>query len=1014
MPDPSPPFFLRLFGAPAVEYPGEVVTGFRSWRALALLAYLVFQALPDGRGPARPVSRSELVELIWPDRDESQGRSNLRWALSWLAGLLPGAVMRTRTTAWFVLPPGCRVDLYELAAAIERPQELSPERFQAVWRGELLQGVYGDSSAEFETWLLTQRESWRLRVLETLAALVAAHEQAGAYEVALQFAGQWLALEPWAEEGYRHTMRLLVRMGRPEAALEQFERCRRILAEELGTEPGAETVQLFQRVQAGLQQPRHNLPSQPTPFIGRSRLLQTVSQLLGQPQVRLVTLFAPPGMGKTRLAQEAARQVAGHFVDGAWLVSLENVTSADGAVSAIAAALAVGGIRDDAGTTSPSTPLVRLLARRELLLVLDNLDHPEAITPLLSALMRQIPGVRLLVTAHERLHLQWEHAVEVDGLGQEAAVQLFCRVAERYKPDCRPDAEDLRCIEEIFRMVGGMPLALELAAAWVRMQSCRAIADALRHNLHMLASDEPDRPDRQRSIDVALDHTWHSLEPMAQQIIARLACFAGGFTSEAAEKVADAGWRHLAPLIDRALLQQNLDPAGNAPVRYTIHPLLRRYALEQISAEALHGNRNRHSHYYAGLLQRHTAALQNGTDAAIATIQREAENIRLAWEWAVDQELVGDIATGFEGLAYFCDMSCQWREGLAWFSAAAVMLRRFNSPFEGLTQMARVVEIGVLIGQANFLSRLGRNGQAREILHQSLAAIERTGYEPALPLAHFLLGRCCTSLADYSAAIEHLQQSAELCRQAEDERGVARALVNLSGLLVSTGNYAEAEATVMESEKLFSRSGDQRGQAVASLTRARVALAAGFPGIGRLHLDQCRRHMQGAGGRSLLAEVDRYAGVAAWLEHDRDRARELLTMAAETLRDLGEDDSLITVLHLLVTLALQQGQTAEAQELLAELLALQNGSRHTARVVALLTAQGEWLLAMGREHEARHILGQALERSDQAGMLPRKLTVLAVLARLEALAGNGEKSAELVTLIRHHPATHALTRHLLG
>ena len=313
-------FKLRLLGAIQLENGDGESVQFRSRRAVALLVYLILQN--------RPIPRSQLVQLIWPDKTEKQGRGNLRWVLSYLSSVLPDAIQRTRYTVQFDCPPGSTVDLLDIQSALASDNFDRLEKLLLATDGEFMAGFYFDESAEYETWLITQRETWRLRLFEALEMLIEQRVASRDNEAALLCAEKWLALEAWEEKAHRWAMTLLARMGRTDAALEQYERCWRILAEELGTEPTDETTALYRRLTESNTKPRHNLPAQPNQLVGRAVEIDRISTLL-QEETRLITVVGPGGMGKTRLAIAAAEGLIDQFLDGVAFVDLTSVSDAE-------------------------------------------------------------------------------------------------------------------------------------------------------------------------------------------------------------------------------------------------------------------------------------------------------------------------------------------------------------------------------------------------------------------------------------------------------------------------------------------------------------------------------------------------------------------------------------------------------------------------------------------------------------------------------------------------------------
>ena len=239
---------IRLLGALRVERDGQPVPHFRSLKTLALLGYLIVSE--------RPVAREHLAGLFWGDSPTPEALGHLRRALHNLAKLLPGCLTADRQTVAFVAGPECQADL-RLFHTLERHGDSAAlAQAAALYRGPFLEGLYLDDCSEFETWLLAERERWRLAVARVLDRLITHHAQRGDYEAALHFASRLVELDPWREEAQQQQMLLLARTGQFSAALRQYDACRRILAEELGVAPSPETVALYERLRiAAARQP---------------------------------------------------------------------------------------------------------------------------------------------------------------------------------------------------------------------------------------------------------------------------------------------------------------------------------------------------------------------------------------------------------------------------------------------------------------------------------------------------------------------------------------------------------------------------------------------------------------------------------------------------------------------------------------------------------------------------------------------------------------------------------------
>jgi predicted ATPase/transcriptional regulator with XRE-family HTH domain len=322
-----------------------------------------------------------------------------------------------------------------------------------------------------------------------------------------------------------------------------------------------------------------NLPAPPTPLIGRETELAQIAARLDQRDCRLLTLVGPGGVGKTRLALQAAIELSASFPDGVCFVPLAALNSAELLVPAIAGALGF----TFHGRADPKAQLLTYLREKDLLLVLDNFEQLLAGADVLSDLIQVAPGVVLLATSREPLHLRVEWLLDIPGLlvparaddsgvEQSSAVRLFVQTANRMQADFTLSPATIPSVVRICQFVAGMPLAIELAAAWVRSRSCSEIARELEQSLESLATTMHDVPARHRSMRAVFDHSWRLLSDAEQGVLRRLSVFRGGMQADAAARVAGATPLLLAALVDKSLLRHN--GAG----RYQLHELVQRYA----------------------------------------------------------------------------------------------------------------------------------------------------------------------------------------------------------------------------------------------------------------------------------------------------------------------------------------------------------------------------------------------------------------------------------------------------
>ena len=404
---------------------------------------------------------------------------------------------------------------------------------------------------------------------------------------------------------------------------------------------------------------KHNLPAQSTDFIGREQELAGIQRRLADSACRLLTLLGPGGIGKTRLAIEAARQQMRAYPDGVYLVPFASVESPEFVVQALVDG--VGLVQTN--QRDPLEQLISYLRERTLLLVIDNFEHLLGGVDILREVLARSKAVKLLVTSRERLRLKEEWVFDVQGLhyplvgsggrtgvahADYEAGQLFFQTAQRAKSDFEPDTEEQASIARICQLVGGMPLGIELAASWVRLLTCADIAREVAHNLDILATSWRDVPERHRSIQAVLDHSWKLLAAGEQDAFRRLTIFSGGFGREAATAVADTSLTMLLALVDKSIVQR-IDAD-----RFGIHELVKQYGSDKLRAdpETWTATRLRHCRYHAAFFYERMSAPDAGTH--LGEIEKVFDDIQAAWRYAVENRQLDEIqqlAAGF--LVYY-------------------------------------------------------------------------------------------------------------------------------------------------------------------------------------------------------------------------------------------------------------------------------------------------------------------------------------------------------------------------
>jgi predicted ATPase/class 3 adenylate cyclase len=514
-----------------------------------------------------------------------------------------------------------------------------------------------------------------------------------------------------------------------------------------------------------------NLPPQPTPLIGRERELAQVVELLRGPDVRMLTVTGPGGAGKSRLALQAAADLLDDFGDGVFFVGLAGIAEPSLVVPTIAQALGV----KETGGLSLQESLDSFVHERELLLVLDNLEHLLGAAPLVSDLVLKAPALKAIVSSRAALRISIEREYPIPELTDDDAVALFSERVHAIKPDFHLNG-DAPAVAEICRRLDGLPLAIELAAARAKVLSPRALLERLDQRLPVLTGGARDVPERQRTLRDTIAWSYELLDESEQRLFSRLAVFVGGFTLDAAEQVCDADLDSLTSLVEKSLVRQGDD-------RFRMLETIREFALRLLEeSPELEDVRRRHVDFFLAFATREESEAQLQTAEWLNALEPEHDNFRAALQFArelSDPRLELRLAVG---LVEFWEYRSHLTEGLEHIRAALD-----RDPGAPLEIRGRALHRGALMAiKQGDLKTAGLMAESERQLHAS------AGEERGVGEALHLLGIIASTEGRFGEARDLIEQGRSIREQFGDERGLQSSLHNLGLLAMDEGDFGRA------------------------------------------------------------------------------------------------------------------------------------------------------------------------------------------------------------------------------
>ncbi len=928
-----------------------------------------------------PVPREEILELLYPDTEPEVARNRLRQllhrarALPWTAGIETDG----RGLRWSA---DCDVRLFRRAFARGDWPEAA-----RLYGGAFLEGCRVYELPELEGWLESERENLQAAWTEAALNLAADLERQGASANAMPMLERALEIDPYAEGVVQAYLRASARNGQRAPGERVYRAFHARLERDLGLEPEPATARLFESLlesppleRPALAQSERDgfepvrTPTRPTPrapltsFVGREAELEAVAHQLAQPECRLLTLLGPGGMGKTRLALEvgeAHRVTHGSEVS---FVPLEAVGSSDALAFAVAGALGL----DLSGTDRPQQRLLEFISARAGLIVLDNLEQlltPDVRTDVLALVLEVLEaaeGIKLLVTSRQRTELQAEWVVPLEGLPaptsgtleasrRSSAARLFVERANRARPGFALTALNAASVARICHLTDGLPLGLELAAAWAGTLEPEEIAAELESPTALESGPASDRPERHHSLRAAFDHSWRLLEDAERTALAGLSVFRGGFEREGASRVAGASLRALLGLVNKSLLRRTLEG------RFAMLEVIRQHAVERLrqTPEREAEIRRTHAEYLLALLENAAPALRGPEQ--VRTLKRlslEHDNARAALDWAVENAQVDAALRLSAALHWFWYVRGHHREGRNGLEIALAL--------SGANGLAR---LGALYG-AGWLSReLGDYDSAHTHLEEALRLARAHRDRKMEAAAIHALGLTHRETGDLETAWVEFEQSAAIQRALHDHWGLATSLNDLGVVALLREDFIRARRFFEESLHLKEAIGDAQGVAYA------------LTNLGQASANPAERRDLTERSLAIKRELGDHQGVANGLYNlgaldletgDLESARARLTESLNLFWQLGRRRAIAAALASLAQLSALQGRYENSARLMGAVDALVDAAGFQLQGVNTDDLERDLRLtrdALGEAAFARaHQRGQAMTLQDAVGL----------------------------------------------
>ena len=910
------------------------------------------------------VSREDILLLFWPEVNESKARQNLRTLLYKLRQEESAASLEITETQlrWLTA-----TDVQAFQEALSLGDWTTAVE---TYTGSFLEQVHNDSS-KFEDWLLQTRDELHAAWQDAALYVANQHLEQGYYPQAVSLLKSVLAYDFLAEEVVQACMKAQNLAGQRSAALKTFDTFKNQLRDELEMEPLEETLKLHQEINTfAFNIPmvsletrkatvyKSNFPQTLTPFVGRTLELLELANLLTEPQTRLITLLGPGGIGKSRLSLRLLEENEKKFGDGVAYVQLAPLGSAKDIPSAMASSLNLQLL----GEKEIFEEVLGYLMTRQMLIIFDNFEHVLEGAPWLQQLLENVRACKFVVTSRVLLNLPNEHVYDVVGLSipssRDAAIeaydaaQFFLRSARRVRSDFILSEKDKAALFELCVELQGMPLALELAATWVRVFSLSELVQEIRQDVGILETTGHEVSERHKSIHTVFEHSWNLLNQEEQQVLAGLSLFRGGFDRQAAQAVTGATPRTLLSLVNKSLLR------ASGSGRFLMLEVLRQCSYAKL--EKKEDLSKAHAKYFFEyVLEKGRLIRSQKPKAHLLALELDLENIRFAWRWAIAQKHYNNLKQISKHLSFYFDLRGRLQEGIQLFQEAIDAL---SEAFH------QTILAGLMIDQAVLYRWAGELEIVTQVCENALSLINPQDNPRDYITGLDNLAHVMEQKGDLKKALEYATKEYHVALQSHDEGLVLQATKTLAIIEDLSGNIDTAYTLYQSALTSYRKMRDP------------IGIMEILSNLGEMTFEQGQIH----------------------------KARDMFEEALELAKANGDEGFRYICLANLGIYAFEIGDAETAQRYYQEALELVKQKGNQSNEVLYLADLARVELALGHIDAAINLLNQATALVARTKSLSGLMSCYFGWAELLMVCKKQESGLELLQLLVENPAANAL------